>query len=91
MRRIEKVFQKLNNNSLSQETKKALHYRICEIAEKYVEFYNNHKISIDVAGHEYTTEDNNCRDNDMHKEHWDELDKALDCLEKFIDKRLTNQ
>lgn len=91
MRRIEEVFQKLNNNSLSQKTKKALHYRICEIAEKYVEFYNDHEVSIDVLGHEYITKDNNCRDNDMPEDHCSEFDEALDNLEKFIDRELTNK
>ncbi len=61
-----------------------MHERICDIADKYVDFYKGHKTHIDVTGKIFITIDNNYRDNPMHEDHLRELDAALDNLEKSI-------
>lgn len=88
VKNIEELFQKLANSSLPSETKDNLHAHICNIADKYVEFYKEHKVAINVAGHEYLTEDNSCKDPDMHKAHSEELYEDLENISKFIDKEI---
>ncbi len=85
MRRIEGLFRELdNNNSLPQEKKKAMRTWIYNIADKYVNFYKNHKVYIDVTGKEYVAKDNDRRDNAMVNDQLNELDEAFDNLKKLI-------